>query len=187
MILPITIIGTSVLRQIAEEIDETYPDLQQLIDDMFETMHSADGVGLAAPQVDKAIRLFVIDATPMAEDDPELDGFVRVFINPIIEEETGDDIIFQEGCLSIPGIREDVKRKSKIRISYCDRNMELHEEWFDGWKARIIQHEYDHLEGILFTDNVSLLRKKMLKAKLNAVSNGAFDASYKVKVNRVKR
>ncbi|HAN79186.1 MAG TPA: peptide deformylase, partial [Bacteroidales bacterium] len=103
------------------------------------------------------------------------------------EEETGDDIIFQEGCLSIPGIREDVKRKSKIRISYYDRNMELHEEWFDGWKARIIQHEYDHLEGILFTDNVSLLRKKMLKAKLNAVSNGAFDASYKVKINRVKR
>lgn len=187
MILPITIIGTNVLRQKAEEIDENYEGLQQLIDDMFETMHSADGVGLAAPQVDKAIRLFVIDGTPMAEDEPDLDGFLQTFINPIIEEETGDDVVYQEGCLSIPGIREDVKRKSKIRISYYDRNFELHDEWMEGWKARIVQHEYDHLEGILFTDNVSLLRKKMLKAKLNAVSTGAFDANYKVKLNKVKR
>ncbi len=184
MILPITIYGNPVLRKVAEDIDKDYPNLRELIKNMFETMYSADGVGLAAPQIDKPIRLFVIDASPMAEDDPSLEGFKRVFINAHVVEEEGEIWSFNEGCLSIPGIREDVERPEKIRIQYYDENWEFHDEVLEGVKARIVQHEYDHLDGILFTDRIAPIRKKLLKNKLTAMAKGKFKADYKVKLYR---
>eukprot|EP01156_Anaeramoeba_ignava_P002665 Anaeramoba_ignava/a219093_24.p1 GENE.a219093_24~~a219093_24.p1 ORF type:complete len:185 (+),score=7.21 a219093_24:406-960(+) len=179
MIYPVTIIGHSTLRKRAQEIDKSYPDLSLVIENMFETMYSADGVGLAAPQVNKSIRLIVIDAEPMSEDDPELKDFKKVLINPEIMERKGDEDFFNEGCLSIPGIREDVLRPSNIKIKYFDEDFNEHIEEFDGTKARIIQHEYDHLEGVLFTDRVSSIRKKMLKGKLMSISKGKFKTSYR--------
>jgi peptide deformylase len=179
MIYPVTIIGHPVLRKIADEIDKDYPELDKVIANMFETMYASDGVGLAAPQINKSIRLIVIDGEPMAEDDPDLEGFKKVFINAKILEETGEEKLFNEGCLSIPGIREDVNRPSKIKLRYLDENFEEHIEDFDGTKARIIQHEYDHLEGVLFTDRISPLRKKILKSKLLGISKGKFKSSYR--------
>ena len=188
MILPIVAYGDPVLKKVAEEIDEDYKDLPKLIEDMFETMYNANGVGLAAPQVGKSIRLFVVDASPFADDDEEdaeetkhLKDFKKVFINPIIEQEKGKEWGFQEGCLSIPGIREEVFRKEKLKISYYDENFELHEESYDGYAARIIQHEYDHLEGILFTDKISPLRRRLLKRKLDEISKGDADVKYKMR------
>jgi peptide deformylase len=179
MTYPIVIYGHPVLRKVSVEIDKDYPGLRQFIDDMFETMYSSDGIGLAAPQVGKSIRVFIIDGKPIAEDEPELADFRKVFINAHITEKYGDFALMNEGCLSIPNIREEVNRESHIRINYYDENWEYFDEAYDGYKARIIQHEYDHLDGILFTDKVSPLKKRLLKSKLTAISKGRFEADYK--------
>ncbi len=189
MVLPIVAYGDPILKREADDIDKDYPNLDQLIDNMFETMYEASGVGLAAPQIGKSIRLFIVDGSPFAEDedeeeDPRAQGmkdFKKVFINPVIEEETGDEWGFNEGCLSIPKIREEVFRKEKILVTYYDQNWELKEERFEGYAARIIQHEYDHIEGILFTDHLSILKKRLLTKKLQNISKGIVDVDYKMK------
>jgi peptide deformylase len=183
MVMPIYVYGQPVLRKKAIEISADYPDLNELLENMWETMKS-DGVGLAAPQVGKSIRLFVIDATPFAEDFPEADGFRKIFINPVILERNGENEKFNEGCLSIPGIREDIIRKNKIRIKYYDEKFKLHEEDFSGIKARIIQHEYDHLEGKLFIDHLSPIKRRLLKSKLDAITIGKVEVKYKIKIPR---
>jgi peptide deformylase len=180
MILPVHVIGSSVLRKIAEDIKPEYHGLKDLIDNMYETMHSSDGVGLAAPQVGKSIRLFIIDAAPMAEDQPELAGFKRTFINAHITEKKGDQIVSNEGCLSIPDIREDVMRFPEITIEYVNEEFKKQKESFTGISAVIVQHEYDHLDGILFTDKVGALRKKLLKKRLENIAKGLFKKRYKV-------
>ena len=190
MILPIVAYGDPVLKRMADEIEEDYEGLQELIDNMFETMYSAQGVGLAAPQIGKSIRLFIVDGSPFSEiedgeaPDPKaagMENFKQVFINPIIEEEEGAAWGFNEGCLSIPKIREEVQRKSKIRITYYDRQWNLKDEIYEGYSARIIQHEYDHVEGILFTDRIAPLKKKLLANRLNNISKGIVDVDYKMK------
>ncbi len=188
MILPVVAYGTPVLREETEEIDKNYPDLNLLIEDMWETMYASKGVGLAAPQIGKAIRLFIVDASGFNEDGdhPELDNFKRVFINPIIIEETGKEWKFEEGCLSIPGIREDVSRKPIVTIEYYNENFELVEETIDGIAARIIQHEYDHIEGVLFTDLINPLRKRFIKGKLNDIAKGNIKVNYRMKFPLVK-
>ena len=179
MIYPIVVYGHPVLRKISVEITKDYPGLGQLIDDLFETMYFSEGLGLAAPQIGKSIRIFVIDGKPVAEDEPSLADFKKVFINAQITERCGELKPMNEGCLSIPNLREEVQRESHIRISYYDENWEHHNEVYDGYKARIIEHEYDHLDGILFTDKVSPLRRRLLKGKLTAISKGNFEADYK--------
>jgi peptide deformylase len=179
MTYPIVVYGHPVLRKIAEDIDKDYPDLQQLISDLFETMYNSEGLGLAAPQIGKSIRIFVIDGAPVAEDEPALADFKQAFINPHIVEKTGEIKPMTEGCLSIPNIREEVNRESYIRIEYYDENWVFHDEVYDGYKARIIQHEYDHLDGILFTDKLNPLKKRLLKSKLTAIGKGKFEADYK--------
>jgi len=188
MILPIVAYGTAVLRKETEEIDKNYPDIDLLIKDMFETMYAAKGVGLAAPQIDRAIRLFIVDASGFNEDDahPELKEFKRIFINPIIIEEAGKEWKFEEGCLSIPGIREDVSRQPEITVEYFNENFELIEESFNGIAARIIQHEYDHIEGILFTDNINPLKKRLIKGKLNDIAKGNIKVNYRMKFPLIK-
>lgn len=183
MIKPVYVYGSPVLRKVAKEIESDYPNLRGLIDDMFETMYNSDGIGLAAPQVGLPIRLFVVDASPLSEDHPEVQDFKKAFINPTIVERSPEITLYNEGCLSIPNIREDVERPESIVIRYVDKDFNEHEERFDGIAARIIQHEYDHLEGILFTDKVSSLRRQLLKSKLSAISKGKFNASYKVKIS----
>ena len=196
MILPILAYGDPILKKESEEIDETYTDLETLIEDMFETMYRAKGVGLAAPQIGRNIRLFIVDGSPFAEkeegedDDPRalgIENFKKVFINPIIEEEKGEEWSFQEGCLSIPKIRENVSRKSDIVISYYDENWELKEERYSGYAARIIQHEYDHIEGVLFTDYLSPLKRKLLKKKLNNITNGLIEIDYKMSFPKISK
>jgi peptide deformylase len=193
MILPIVAYGDPVLKKEAEEIDADYPGLKELITKMFETMEAASGVGLAAPQVGLGIRLFVVDTTAFVDEDEddeemrELIGFRRVFINPIILEEEGEMWNFNEGCLSIPGIREDVARKPKITIEYYDENFELKEEVYEGLRARVIQHEYDHVDGILFTDRLNPLRKQFLKKKLDNIAKGWVEVDYKMKFPKAKR
>jgi len=193
MILPIVAYGDPVLKKEAEEIDADYPGLKELITNMFETMEAASGVGLAAPQVGLGIRLFVVDTTAFVDEDEddeemrELIGFRRVFINPIILEEEGEKWNFNEGCLSIPGIREDVARKPKITIEYYDENFELKEEVYEGLRARVIQHEYDHVDGILFTDRLNPLRKQFLKKKLDNIAKGWVEVDYKMKFPKAKR
>ena len=194
MILPIIAYGNPVLKRIADEIPENFEGLSSLLTDMFETMYAAKGVGLAAPQIGASIRLFIVDGSPFANEEGEeidpkaigIEGFKKVFINPIIEEESGDLWPFQEGCLSIPKIRENVSRKEKIYVSYYDENWSFHRDEFDGYKARIIQHEYDHLEGILFTDKLSPLKKKLLSKRLSNVSIGIVEVDYKMKFNKKK-
>lgn len=189
MILPIVAYGDPVLKKIATEIDQSYPDLHQLVENMFETMYKAKGVGLAAPQIGKSIRLFIVDGSPFVEDeeeelDPRAEGilnFKKTFINPVITSETGDEWAFNEGCLSIPKIREDVYRQETIQISYYDENWEFHEDTFSGYAARIIQHEYDHIEGILFTDHLSVLKRKLLQKRLTNISKGIVEIEYKMK------
>lgn len=178
MIYPIVAYGDPVLKKEAEEITKDYPGLNQLIQDMFETMYHANGVGLAAPQIGKSIRLFVVDAEPMDEDN--LKGFKKVFINPEILDEYGEEWAFEEGCLSIPGVREDVFRPEKLKIHYFDENWVEHEEEFDGLGARVIQHEYDHIEGILFTDYLSGFKKRLIKSKLTNISKGIVKADYRM-------
>ena len=182
MTYPIVVYGSPMLRKVSKEIARDYPNLQELISDMYETMQVSDGVGLAAPQIGKSLRIFVVDATPMAEDDLSLNGFKKVFINPKIVEQTGDKWTFTEGCLSLPNIREDVERPSYIRIQYYDENFEFHDETYDGVKARIMQHEYDHLDGVLFTDKIAPLKKKLIKGKLNDIAKGKAKANYKTKL-----
>ncbi|TXB66063.1 peptide deformylase [Vicingus serpentipes] len=186
MIRPIIAYGDPVLRKEGEEIDENYPDLKLLLEDMFETMYNSQGVGLAAPQIGLAIRLFIVDASPFAEDEPELEGFKRVFINPIIIEETGKEWKFEEGCLSIPGIREDVSRKPDIIVEYYNEKFELVEEKLSGLAARVVQHEYDHIEGVLFTDKINPLKKQLIKKKLNDIAKGNIKVSYRMKFPLVK-
>lgn len=180
MILPITAYGHPVLRKVAKEIDKSYPDLQGLIANMFETMYATSGVGLAAPQVNLSIRLLVIDATPYTKEDPKAEGFKKVMINPVIVEEKGEESMFNEGCLSIPDIREDILRKPSVRIKYYDENWNAFDEEYASVMARIIQHEYDHLQGILFVDKVSSIRKVLLKRKLLEISKGNVDVDYKM-------
>ncbi len=187
MILPITAYGDPVLRKVGADIDANYPELQELISSMYDTMYHASGVGLAAPQVGKSIRLFVVDATPFADEEPALDGFKKTFINARILEETGTPFKFNEGCLSIPGIREDVFRRPTVRIRYQDEQFETHEETYTGLAARIIQHEYDHIEGVLFVDHISPLRKKMIKSKLEKITKGEAKADYRLRFFLQKR
>ena len=192
MILPIIAFGNPILKRIADDLPENFEGLSSLLADMFETMYAAKGVGLAAPQIGESIRLFIVDGSPFANEEGEeidpkaigIEGFKKVFINPIIEEESGDLWPFQEGCLSIPKIRENVNRKEKICVSYYDENGSFHRDEFDGYKARIIQHEYDHLEGILFTDKLSPLKKKLLSKRLGNVSIGIVEVDYKMKFNK---
>lgn len=189
MILPIVAYGDPVLKMEAEEIDESYPELKELIANMFETMYQAKGVGLAAPQIGKSIRLFIVDGAPFAEEEGEepdpkaagIESFKKVFINPIIEDESGPKWSFQEGCLSIPKIRENVSRHEKLSISYYDENWNFHEERYEGYAARIIQHEYDHIEGILFTDHLNPLKKKLLQKRLLNISSGQITIDYRMK------
>lgn len=185
MVLPIRAYGDPVLKKVAQDIEPGHPGLEQLIVDMFETMYAANGVGLAAPQIGQSIRLFVVDASPFAEDEDgepteeaHLKDFKKVFINPYIVEEDGDEWPFEEGCLSIPGIREEVERQPRIVLQYMDEKFKEHEEEFSGMAARVIQHEHDHLDGVLFTDKLPPLRRRMLQGKLRDISRGKADAKY---------
>ncbi len=178
MVYPIVIYGHPVLRKVAEDVDRNYPGLDQLVADLFETLYRSEGLGLAAPQIGKSIRVFVIDGEPLAEDEPSMAGFKKVFINTRIIERSGDIELMTEGCLSIPNLREEVKREGHVRITYYDEKWQFHDEVYEGYLARVIQHEYDHLDGILFTDRVSPLRKRLLKGKLSAISKGKFEADY---------
>ncbi|MFT6866896.1 MAG: peptide deformylase [Cyclobacteriaceae bacterium] len=179
MIYPIVLFGDPILKKKGQEIP-VGSDINEVVTDMFETMKAASGVGLAAPQIGKSLRLFVVDSTPM-HDEGET-PLVQAFINPIILEEVGEEWAFEEGCLSIPGIREDVRRNSKVRIRYYDLDWNEHEEEYDDIKARIIQHEYDHVEGVLFTDYLTAFKKKLLKGKLFNISRGKVDADYRVRI-----
>jgi peptide deformylase len=197
MILPIVAYGDPVLKKEAGEITKEYPELGALIENMFETMYEASGVGLAAPQIGRDIRLFITDGSPFAEEleegeepDPRAEGienFKQVFINPTIVEESGEEWCFKEGCLSIPKVREDVFRKEKIRITYYDANWEFKDEYYDGYAARIIQHEYDHVEGVLFTDHLSSIKKKLIAKKLTNISKGDVNVDYKMKFPLMKK
>jgi len=178
MIYSIIAYGHPVLKKQAQEIVKGEIDVKQLAEDMFETMHSAQGIGLAAPQIGKSIRMFVIDASPL--EDEEIGEWKQVFINPEIIEEDGNDWAFEEGCLSIPTIREDIIRQEKLKIHYFDENWEEHTEEFNGMIARIIQHEYDHIEGILFTDHLSAFKKRLLKSKLTNISKGIVKVDYRM-------
>ncbi|MEP2025065.1 MAG: peptide deformylase [Reichenbachiella sp.] len=180
MIYPIVVYGDPVLKREADEIEEGSMDVIKLKDDMFETMYEASGIGLAAPQIGKSIRMFIVDGSPLEEEG--MKDFKKVFINPEIVWEEGEKWNFEEGCLSIPGIREEISRHAKLRINYLDENFVEHEEEFDGMKARIIQHEYDHIDGILFTDYLTPFKKRVLKGKLNNISKGKCDADYKIKI-----
>lgn len=182
MIYPIVIYGSPVLRKVAVDIDKDYPNLNKFIEDMWETMYVSDGVGLAAPQVGKSIRLFVIDGSPFEEDEPDLKDFKKLFLNAKITDTSEEEIGMNEGCLSIPLLREDVNRPVKIRIEYYDENFDFHDEWFEGMMARVIQHEYDHLQGIMFTDKVAPIKKRLIKGKLQAISKGKFSVDYKVRL-----
>lgn len=181
MIYPIVAYGSPVLKKKALPINSDYPGLKDLIANMFETMYDSSGVGLAAPQINLSIRLFVIDGEPFSDDEPSLANFKKVFINPKMLDESGNKWKFNEGCLSIPGIREDIDRHSVVHLKYQDENFNEHTETFEGIAARIIQHEYDHLEGILFTDRLSPLKKQLLKGKLNDISKGKVNVDYKMK------
>jgi peptide deformylase len=184
MIYSIVAYGHPVLKTKAKDIDPNKVDLKSLIEDMFETMYNANGVGLAAPQIGKGLRLFVIDTDPIDEsDEPKLK---KAFINAEILEEEGDEWAMEEGCLSIPTIREDVFRQEHIKIKYLDEELNEHIEEFDGFVARVIQHEYDHIEGILFTDHVSVLKKRLLKGKLTNITKGKVKADYKMIFPKLK-
>ena len=187
MILPIYLYGQPVLRKETREIAADYPNLKELIDNMFETMYNAEGIGLAAPQVGLDIRMFVVDLEPLAEDNPAFSGFKKVFINPKIVEFSGETVKMEEGCLSLPGLSESVERKEKIRIQYLDENFVAHDEEYEGFFARCIQHEYDHIEATLFVDRISAIRKQLIKNKLNNFIKGKVNCRYKVKAVQGKR
>ena len=182
MILPIYTYGQSVLKKEAEEIDSSYEGLQQLIKDMFETLRKAEGVGLAAPQVGLPIRLAVVDLDVISDDQPEFKGYFKTYINPYIEETDGALIPSEEGCLSFPGIHEKVNRPERVRVSWMDENFEEHDEWFEGFPARVLQHEIDHLDGKCFIDRMSPLRRQMNKKALSSIAAGKFNCDYKVRI-----
>lgn len=185
MILPIYTYGQPVLKQEAEEIDQDYPNLKQLIADMYDTLDRSEGIGLAAPQVGLPIRLAIINLDVISEDMPEYKGYIRTFINPYIEEYDETEVdSSEEGCLSLPGIHESVKRPTRIRVTYLDEDFQLHDEWVDGYLARVMQHEFDHLDGVVFTDHLTGLRRQMVRTKLANVAKGKFSCRYKVKVKR---
>lgn len=193
MVLPIIAFGDPVLRKIGEDIDKDYPNLKELIANMKDTMKNARGVGLAAPQIGKAIRLFLVDTRPFSEDDELskeeqafLANYNKVFINAQIIEETGKEWVFSEGCLSIPNINEDVFRQETVTIEYYDENFKKHTETVGGLAARVIQHEYDHIEGKLFTDKLSSLKKRLIKKKLENISKGKVDVEYRMKFPKAK-
>ncbi|QWX82705.1 peptide deformylase [Cellulophaga sp. HaHaR_3_176] len=194
MVLPIIAYGDPVLRKVAKDINQEHPNLDKLIENMWETMYNASGVGLAAPQVGLPIRLFVIDTTPFSDDEDlakeeqeALNGFKKVFINATIEEESGEEWVFNEGCLSIPDVREDVSRQDTIVISYLDENFKEQKETFDGLRARVVQHEYDHIEGVLFTDKLSSLKKRLIKNKLGNISKGKINSEYRMRFPDMKK
>jgi peptide deformylase len=188
MILPIVGYGEPVLRKVGENISPDYPNLDGLIENMYDTMYNAYGVGLAAPQIGLSIRLFVIDTEPFSgnedlksEEKEQLKGFKKTFINAKMIKEEGNEWAFNEGCLSIPDVREDVYRKEKITIEYCEEDFVIKTEVFEGLIARVIQHEYDHIEGILFTDKISTLKKTLIKKRLQNIMDGKIRADYKMK------
>jgi peptide deformylase len=181
MILPMYLYGQSVLRKVAEPIDKDYPELQTLIDNMFETMYKSEGVGLAAPQIGLGIRVVVIDASPMADEEPSLANSKMALINPHIESFEGENVSMEEGCLSLPGIHESVTRKNTIHITYMDENFVAHDEVISGYLARVIQHEYDHLEGHVFTDRISPIRRQLITNKLQNIAKGKVNCNYKTK------
>lgn len=194
MILPVVAYGDPVLKKIAKEITSEYPDFEKFMSNMWETMYNAQGVGLAAPQVGRSVRVFVVDASPFAKDEDQsaeqqesLKNFKKAFINPVIIEETGEEWVFNEGCLSIPDVREDVYRKENVTIKYFDENFVEHTETYNGLIARVIQHEYDHIEGILFTDKLSSLKKRIIKGKLTNISKGKVNADYRMRFPLVKK
>jgi peptide deformylase len=194
MILPIIAYGDPVLRKTGKDITNEYPNLDALLENMFETMYEARGIGLAAPQVGVPIRIFIVDATPFEEDEELteeerafLSTFKQVFINAKIIKETGDEWAFNEGCLSIPDIREDIFRNDTIKIEYLDENFEKYTKKFDGIVARIIQHEYDHIEGVLFTDKLSALKKRLIKGKLSNISKGKIKVDYRMRFPDMKK
>jgi peptide deformylase len=194
MILPIVAYGDPVLKLKAKEISKEYPKLKELIENMHETMHGAFGVGLAAPQIGLPIRMFLVDASPFADDDvlddderAFLKDFKHTFINPTILEETGDEWAFNEGCLSIPDVREDVFRKPNIKVEYFDEDFKKHTMELDGLAARVFQHEYDHIEGVLFTDKLSSLKKRLIKGKLLNISKGKINVDYRMKFPNMKK
>ena len=168
MIYPIYIYGSPVLREECMEVEREYPELEKLVSDMFDTMYASEGVGLAAPQIGKSLRLFVVDTSPFGQYDPSAAGYKRVFVNPEITEESDEEVLMNEGCLSLPGLHEDVYRPE-------------HEEVLEGWPARAVQHEYDHIEGIVFTDRLAPLRKTLVRNKLNAMAKGKYEAAYRTK------
>ena len=179
---PVYVYGSSVLRKVSENITKDYPNLEKLIDDMYISMYASEGVGLAAPQIGKSIRLFVIDASAFDEDYPEAADFKKTFINAEIYERFGEEELFEEGCLSVPNIRENISRHTKIKMRYMDENFVEHDQEFSGICARVIQHEYDHIEGQLFIDHLSQLRKRLIKSKLLKIAKGDFKTSYPVKL-----
>lgn len=185
MILPVFAYGQPVLKKKALDITSEYEGLTTLIENMWETMYAASGVGIAAPQIGLAIRLFVIDSIQIMADDKKDEGIKKVFINAQIIEETGDLWAYEEGCLSIPDIRGDVERPQKVRIQYYDENFKKHDEIYEGINARVIQHEYDHIEGILFVEKLKPLKKKLIQRKLNDIKAGKVNADYKIKFVRI--
>jgi peptide deformylase len=187
MIRPIYLYGHPILRKETKDIPLDYPNLKALLEDMFETMENADGVGLAAPQIGLNDRILVIDLTPCEEQDSSCAGFKKVFINSHIIEREGEEVLMEEGCLSIPHIHEKVARKDKIRIQYLDEDLNPHDEVFEGYKARVIQHEHDHLEGIMFVDHLSGIRKQMIRSKLNKIMEGRVNCSYSTKAAPAKK
>ncbi len=180
-ILPILAYGDPTLKKKAKPIEKDHPQLEEILESMWETMYKASGVGLAAPQIGLSIRLFIIDADPYADEEPVLKGFKKVFINARILEESGESFLFNEGCLSFPGLREDIRREPDIKMRYLDENFNEHLETFSGIKARIIQHEYDHIEGVLMVDRINPLKKRLLKKKLLNISKGNVSVDYRMK------
>lgn len=181
MVLPVYLYGQPVLRKVADDVEREYPNLTELIANMFETMYDSDGIGLAAPQIGLSVRLIVIDADPMADDFPECKSFKRVLINARILEEGEDCVALNEGCLSLPGIHEKVSRPSRIKIQYLDENFKECVEELNGFAARVVQHEYDHLDGKMFIDHISAIRKQLNKSKLNSIVKGTVKCAYRAK------
>lgn len=185
MILPIYTFGQPVLRKVAEDITLDYPELKELIENMYETLERSEGIGLAAPQVGLPIRVVVINLDIISDDLPEYKGYIHAFINPhIVEADDTKTETMEEGCLSLPGIHEPVKRPTRIHVTYMDENFEAHDEWVEGYLARVMQHEFDHLEGKMFIDHLSMLRKQMIKGKLGSLLKGNFRCDYKVKTKK---
>lgn len=183
MIYPIVVYGSPILRQVAKEINkDDYPNLKTLVSDMYDTMYKSDGMGLAAPQIGKSVRIFVVDLTSLVDEDPSLADFKKAFVNPRLEVMGQETIVMNEGCLSLPKIREDVDRHNRVKISYYNTDWNYFEEEYDGLKARVIQHEYDHLDGVLFIDKINPLRKKLLKGKLNDITRLKVDVPYKIRI-----